>query len=293
MVRKAITTIRERYDEPLSLDDLARSATMSKYYFLRTFRCYTGMTPVRFLSAVRIHEAKRLLFATPMNVAEISVQVGYGSLGTFTRRFTECVGLSPTLYRQVARGEAAHPASKRTPGTSHCQFGSISGTISAAAGPSSTVFIGVFETGLPQGQPIAHAEITRTGPWRICPVPSGSWHVLAAATTDEDLPSSTCTEGPTGRRLLIAMSEQIRVPSNTHVQLDLTLRPLDWTSPPVLVALPGVERDARQTWHGGPGRSAVPASINAISGAVPPHASGTRTGLVASLHSARTAAAQR
>jgi AraC family transcriptional regulator len=261
LLRRAITTIRERYDEPLSLDDLARSAMMSKFYFLRTFRCFTGITPLRFLSAVRIHEAKRLLFATHLNVAEVSVQVGYGSLGTFTRRFTECVGLPPTLYRQVARGEATHPATHKASSTMHeipsathetsrpsrYQVSMMSGTISATPNLTSPIFIGVFENLIPQGKPIAHTEITRPGAWQLPAVPSGSWHLLAAATADDDAPDGTGVRGPTGRPLLVAISEKIRMQSGEHIQLDMALRPLDWSRPPLLVALPGVEGTAALT----------------------------------------------
>ena len=127
LVRRAVTTIRARYEEPLSLDDLARTATMSKFHFLRTFRDITGVTPGRFLSAVRLHEAKRLLLGTGMDVAGVSVQVGYGSLGTFTRRFTECVGMPPTQYRRLARGESVAMPGGLAPKHANPQAGTIAG----------------------------------------------------------------------------------------------------------------------------------------------------------------------
>ncbi|CAM5566892.1 HTH-type transcriptional activator RhaR [Streptomyces glaucescens] len=111
LAQGAVITIRERFHEPLSLDDLARSVMVSKFYFLRVFRRITGVTPGRFLSAVRLHEAKRLLADTRLNVADISAQVCYSSTGTFSRRFTASVGISPTQYRRISRGECAeHPA---------------------------------------------------------------------------------------------------------------------------------------------------------------------------------------
>nr|ABS50455.1 NapR1 [Streptomyces aculeolatus] len=116
LVRHAVTTIRERFFEPLSLDDLAQSVRVSKYHFLRVFTRVTGVTPGRFLSAVRLHEAKRLLLSTSLTVADISAQVGYSSTGSFTRRFTESVGLSPHPVPQaVPRLRPPHAPARLPP----------------------------------------------------------------------------------------------------------------------------------------------------------------------------------
>jgi AraC family transcriptional regulator len=237
LVRQAITTIRERYEEPLSLDYLARTATMSKFHFLRTFRDITGVTPIRFLAAVRMGEAKRLLFATSMTVAEVSVQVGYSSLGTFTRRFTECVGLSPTAYRRVSRGITVHETEDSSPRSAGHQFGTLSGTVQAASDVSSPIFIGLFERRIPQGRPVVSTTVSEPGPWRLPAAPSGSWHLPVVAR-----PESLPTDGePTGRALLVATADEVRIEAGKHSHLDVTIRPLDWISPPLMVALPGVE----------------------------------------------------
>lgn len=243
LVHRAITEIREHYDEPLSLDDLARTATMSKFHFLRTFRQFTGVTPIRFLSAVRIDEAKRLLFATSLTVAEISSQVGYCSLGTFTRRFTECVGLTPTAYRRLARGMSVPvaPRSPRTPGKQHPGGrggGTVCGTVTASAETSSPIFIGLFASRIPQGRPIVSTAVTGPGPWRLSGVPAGSWHLLAAATEAD---RHDAAGEPTGRALLVGTASEIHIRPGAYVRLDVTVRPLDWTRPPLMVALPGVE----------------------------------------------------
>jgi len=65
-VDKAVECIWERYSEPLTLTEIAESALLSRFYFARLFRDVTGITPGRFLAAIRIHEAKRLLLSTPM-----------------------------------------------------------------------------------------------------------------------------------------------------------------------------------------------------------------------------------
>ena len=100
-VEKAILFMTARLDEPITVDDLAKTASFSKFYFTRLFQRETGVSPGRFLSAMRLEEAKRLLVTTSMRVAEISHRVGYTSVGTFTTRFTASVGISPTLYRRI------------------------------------------------------------------------------------------------------------------------------------------------------------------------------------------------
>lgn len=207
---------------------------ISKFHFLRTFRRVTGVTPGRFLSAVRIHEAKHLLSTTGLSVAEISVQVGYGSLGTFTRRFTECVGLSPTAYRRVAQG-APIPEDSGARATVDRPGGSLSGTIQATLGVISPVFVGLFDSPIPRGRPITWTVLPAPGPWELLDVPSGSWHLLAAAADPRAADLATS-------ELLTGLSEQIRVIPGRHVQVDVTIRPPDWRYPPLLSVLPGIER---------------------------------------------------
>src|SRR2546430_14701048 len=93
--------MRENLGEPLTVDDMAREALFSKFHFTRIFQRTTGVSPGRFLSALRLQQAKRLLVSTSLNVADISLRVGYNSVGTFSSRFTRSVGLCPTEYRRT------------------------------------------------------------------------------------------------------------------------------------------------------------------------------------------------
>src|ERR1700733_1339176 len=102
-IERAIECIWERYSEPLSLTQIAESALLSRFYFARLFREATGITPGRFLAAIRIHQAKRLLLSTPMSITDISSAVGYNSLGSFTNYFTASVGVSPGQFRRLSR----------------------------------------------------------------------------------------------------------------------------------------------------------------------------------------------
>ena len=87
-VDRAISTMRENLGEQLTVDDMARAAMFSKFHFTRIFQRVTGVSPGRFLSALRLQRAKQLLVSTSLNVADISLRVGYNSVGTFSSRFT-------------------------------------------------------------------------------------------------------------------------------------------------------------------------------------------------------------
>jgi len=93
--------MHERLGEDLCLTEMAEVASMSVYHFARIFREQTGLPPATYLAALRLSEAKRLLLETSLSVADICFKVGYNSIGTFTSRFTQVVGMSPGRYRAV------------------------------------------------------------------------------------------------------------------------------------------------------------------------------------------------
>jgi AraC family transcriptional regulator len=239
LVKQAVITIRRHYDEPLHLDDLARVATMSKFHFLRTFRGCTGVTPARYLSAVRIQAAKRLLLNTSLDVAEISLQVGYGSLGTFTTRFTESVGLPPVRFRRMARGETAIPlvsetGSACTPGAHADGSGTVFGTVLSSRPISTPIMLGLFPSRIPQGQPAACTSVPESGVYRIDGVPYGTWHLLGVTVLGADAEAANLPFLVTSPRIL-------RVQEGGRARADMMLRDVHWTDPPLLVALPGVD----------------------------------------------------
>ena len=98
------------YAKPLDIPTLARIAYVSEAHFIRTFRATFGETPHRYLQRRRIERAMFLLRETDERVTEISLDVGFSSLGTFSRTFTEIVGESPTTYRSRAADLRAVPA---------------------------------------------------------------------------------------------------------------------------------------------------------------------------------------
>lgn len=102
LIEQATGYIRAHYAEPLSLDALLTQTPVSKSWFLRLFRQYTGTTPYNFLLSTRITRAKELLVLTDFAVSEIAHQVGFGDESNFSTRFTAMVGQSPQQYRKSA-----------------------------------------------------------------------------------------------------------------------------------------------------------------------------------------------
>ncbi len=90
------------FAQRLSLDEMARAANLSKFHFARIFSAVYGETPRSYLTRRRIERAKDLLRAANLTVTEICMLVGFESLGSFSTRFRELVGRSPSEYRQEA-----------------------------------------------------------------------------------------------------------------------------------------------------------------------------------------------
>lgn len=87
------------YAEPLDVPELARAAFMSTGHFARSFRAAFSETPYSYLMTRRVERAKALLRGSDMSVTDVCVAVGCTSLGSFSSRFTELVGETPTSYR--------------------------------------------------------------------------------------------------------------------------------------------------------------------------------------------------
>ncbi|MFF4699688.1 helix-turn-helix transcriptional regulator [Streptomyces chattanoogensis] len=95
------------YAEPLDVPALARTAHMSPGHFSRSFRAAFGETPYSYLMTRRIERAKALLRRGDLSVTEVCCAVGCTSLGSFSSRFTELVGESPSAYRARRHEEGA------------------------------------------------------------------------------------------------------------------------------------------------------------------------------------------
>lgn len=103
-LRRARDLMDREYARPLEVAELARAALMSTAHFARQFRAAYGETPYAYLMTRRIERAKALLRRGDMSVTDVCMAVGCTSLGSFSARFTELVGETPTAYRARDHG---------------------------------------------------------------------------------------------------------------------------------------------------------------------------------------------
>jgi AraC-like DNA-binding protein len=252
-VEQVVWWMREHLGEELSMEEMAARAGVSPFHFLRTFRRFTGVTPALFLSALRLEEAKRLLLTTERSVTDICFDVGYNSLGTFTTRFTQFVGLSPARLRRLGSGfrlevlapEAEHLSAGLPAGGSI----PVTGTLAAGDPPTGLIFLGLFRHPIPQQRPLACALLGAPGPFRLNAPGPGRYYLFAACFSvtldplDFLLSSRAVHQVASGGPLILRVGDGLPGP------MDLRLRPLTALDPPLLVALPLLvaERKARAT----------------------------------------------
>jgi transcriptional regulator GlxA family with amidase domain len=106
-LRKAKDRMDREFERPLDVPALARSAAMSTGHFSRSFKAAFGESPYSYLMTRRIERAKALLRRGKMSVTDTCFAVGCTSLGSFSSRFTELVGESPSAYRGRSHSAAA------------------------------------------------------------------------------------------------------------------------------------------------------------------------------------------
>jgi AraC-like DNA-binding protein len=235
-VQRAIATMRDNLGEQVTVEDMARAAMFSKFHFTRVFRRVTGVSPARFLAALRLEQAKRLLVSTSLRVADISVRVGYSSVGTFSSRFSKSVGLSPAEYRrlggyipQITVDQGRRMAGRAT--------AVIQGEVWPHRGErQALVFVGLFPERIPEGRPARCTILTGPGPYRLEEVPPGTWYLMAYSLTAERTESGRlpiADETP-----WVGIHGPLTIGSDTTTRvIDVRLRPMRALDPPVLLAL--------------------------------------------------------
>jgi AraC-like DNA-binding protein len=110
LLRRVRDRMDREYAEPLDVEALARGVNMSAGHLSREFKRAYGESPYSYLMTRRIERAMALLRRGDLSVTDICFEVGCSSLGTFSTRFTELVGVSPSAYRQQAQATAGLPA---------------------------------------------------------------------------------------------------------------------------------------------------------------------------------------
>jgi AraC-like DNA-binding protein len=258
-VEKAISSIHARYDGPITLNELAAEVYVSPFHFSRMFARITGVTPGRYLTAVRLFEAKRLLLTTSLTVSDIVCSVGYSSVGTFTSRFTRAVGMTPTQYRDPEVANlliALSPTFQRIPSLDalaaagiDCarpqqQGGALIGQLEMPDERTWQTLVGVFGDPVPQCGPVAFTAFKHTGSSDLIinNIPPGTWTVIAAAECVEDRDFTVGT-----------VRTPITVTHDETVTVNIRMRTRQPADPPIAITLASgisaVRGDAVRTLH--------------------------------------------
>jgi AraC family transcriptional regulator len=245
-VERAIATMWDRYDQPLSLSEVADTAILSRFYFSRVFRSVTGTSPGRFLAAIRLQRAKNMLLESSLSVTDISYRVGYNSPGTFTSRFTSSVGMSPTRYRWMSHvgmaplPEQAEPTGAMPSGPADRSFGAVHGRVSMPLTSAAVrIYVGTFNSAIAQGTPVACDILESSGSYLLNAVPEGTWYIRAVAVAVNDVDPRPWARGP----LFVGAGHPVAVRSGQALAVDIDMHPTCALDLPVLLALP--ELDSR------------------------------------------------
>jgi len=242
-VERVIQSMRAHLSEPLSLEEMAEIAYLSPFHFNRVFRSITDIPPGEFLASLRLAAAKRLMLTTTLSVTDVCFELGYTSLGTFTTRFKQFIGLSPLQLRQMGDELTSAPIQPLLVAHSEMQrrgaihTGGVRGSITAPGSFSGLIFAGLFPKFISQNGPVACTTISAPGAFQIGPVPDGRYYLLAAA-----LPWSqnALTYLLPERGMLVGVSERPVVVHGGQVSapVELALRPPCLTDPPILGVFP-------------------------------------------------------
>jgi AraC family transcriptional regulator len=235
-VVRALETMRLRLAEHMSLEYLAKTAAMSRFHFERVFHQITGLPPFQFLSAMRLVRARELVLATDAPITDICFDVGYNSVGTFTRRFTASVGVSPRRLRWFSQhrqepalctGVAASP--------DHVGGGADIVVHCRGVAEDARVFIGAFPSPVPIGRPKACVTLTGNGTVVLTDVPPGKHYVLAAAR-----PASASSGRFGGVEPLVGIADAapVQIEDGSRQEVTMQIRPIEVTDPPVVSFLP-------------------------------------------------------
>lgn len=234
-----MTLIMRNADEPMSITDLAETAGLSPFYFSRIFREHAGIPPGEFQTALRFERAKELLLTSPASITEICFEVGYGSLGTFSTRFKNLVGVSPAEFRQlphlVADMDIREQIERRPldemPGTAV-----VEGEAILPEPGARSIYIGVFPDFIASSRPVAGVSLSEPGPFRLTGIPKGTWRLLSAALPYQDDPLVHLLPM---KEAVVASGGSLEVRTGTeHFSRTLRFHEPRQYMPPVLTALP-------------------------------------------------------
>lgn len=241
-IDELIEYIHLHIHDPLSIIELARFVAYSPYHFTRIFKQRIGLSPQHYIASLRLQKAKSLLLTTNYSVRDIALEIGQQSLGTFTTRFTQRIGVTPTEYRNTSKFAGNHLRSlanldswvdmqRRT--RNHMN---LYGTIESEHLFEGVILIGLFAKPIPEGLPIYGTILRSFGEFCLPNIKPGIYYLMATSVSwgmrsDEILlPQNT---------LRTRSKTPIIIRSNTPVpSQQVVLYPPRIDDPPILVSLP-------------------------------------------------------
>lgn len=241
-IDEVIAYIHANLYEPLPLARLAGHVAYSPYHFIRLFKERMGLSPMYYVSALRLQKAKDLLLNTNLSVRDIGLEIGQQSLGTFTTRFTERVGMTPSQFRNSTVLADSHLRSLQQLGdwrAAHAfphQHGRVYGTVQAASPFEGIILIGLFPKPIPEGLPLYGTLLSSLGDFSFTGVKPGTYYLMATSVSwdmqaiDFLLPKTTLR---TRSREPIVVKPFSPVPPQ-----QVMLYPPCQDDPPILISLP-------------------------------------------------------
>ncbi|WP_274650782.1 helix-turn-helix domain-containing protein [Paenibacillus humicola] len=241
-IDEVVAFIQQHLYEPLPLSRLAGYASYSPFHFTRIFKERMGLSPLYYVSSLRLQMAKDLLLRTGLSIRDVGLEIGQQSLGTFTTRFTERVGMTPAEFRNSRLQADSHLRSLRMldnwrtfqpPGIGYAD---VEGTIRAEVPFEGIVLVGLFAKPIPEGVPQYGTLLSSPGKFRLPGVRPGTYYLMSTSipwgmqALDVLLPHNTLR----ARSLTpIVVRTEPLVP---HQHLTLRAPRLD--DPPILVSIP-------------------------------------------------------
>jgi AraC family transcriptional regulator len=241
---RVIDYIDHHIDEPLTLSDLAVIAAYSPFHFSRIFKHQTGVSPLYYMSALRIQRAKELLLNTDLTVRDICLDVGQQSLSSFTTAFSEKVGIAPSSFRATARqseylrqtvAEARNTEIRTIYGSKGSVIcGQLTGIERLEQG---IIMVGLFSKPVPEGMPAYLQLLKKSGFFRLANIRSGTYYLLAVAVTKQ---MSSVDTLPDHHALFANFEEPFEVGHSMRIWegIELAIRQKQKTDPPILISLP-------------------------------------------------------
>ncbi|MGP4041009.1 helix-turn-helix transcriptional regulator [Gracilibacillus sp. D59] len=239
-IEAAIKYIKSNLHEEITLQQVAEHVAYSPYHFSRKFKDQIGLPPHYYLSALRLQKAKELLIYTNLTIRDIGMEIGQQSLGTFTTRFTQKVGVSPSVFRQSETFVTKHlqqiQLKNEVPleAFNRKNLQTVRGKIISPTPVNGIILVGLFSKPIPEGLPLYGTILESAGEFVFENVSEGTYYLLST-TVNTGMKSSEILL--TESTLRAKLEQPINVQPHREIpQLNVTLRPPRIGDPPVLIS---------------------------------------------------------